>query len=1556
MAKANIKHVPESNYVSNLKIDRDRHTIQTSWKYKSDATKDSNDKRVENVDVSIGMFIMDVGATAKAMPNFTPKKVNLYKNPKTNQKGFSYTAADIFKCFGSGTVTSFNKKFDRSRYYPVKKILVGSVEVEITPRNSKGVAKESIVKYYNFKKPLKPTAKITFNKDTKVATVTVTTPKDSGAHERYDTMVRIKINTALKENVTLLKWTSTKSLSYTKAYDLSEYLPDLIQHKDNITLTCEAYARGLNGDSDIDTAAFSLGYPQPAAIKSIKLVDTYGNEQDAYSGTNRSSIKILYGCGAYTRKLQLQRSHAGSGDWTDVGNQVDNSGKTEQAFFDSYGDAEPVPGEYIYYRIQSINGDYSVYSSAFLASCLFTEISKAHARASQELVGYECLPDGTAVKLIFGFTDSTANIGTEFSYSMDPMDWDAANRSPEILDITSVDDTVNPKAKEKGYEKSQTITIANLAQNATYYLKARRYRYPPASSDKAYTTKYAEAKLFTKPSEDSKNKCGIIKVEEGDLDQIHGIYVTVGITETVGNTGTELSWSESKSAWSSSNIGYSSFEYDATPSVLPDNDPMKNIWDKYVTLFIADLDSGKTYYIRSRRIKDAGGSDKTYGPYSDIFTRSMLTAEDDEVSINPVPLSGGTVIRLDITINEDNPNTGTEIQWSDYETAWESNISPDTMNADWLPDSNGVQVAYIRNLEPDTQYWIRARRYLISGQTTTYGSWCETQTFITSRNTAANDICEIITVIGDSAGTGAIVTIGYTEDSANIATELSWSTDPNAWESNKTPETLDVDWKDEESRSEDYKATQVVYVRGLELNKTYYFKARRYNEDSRGRTWSLYSTTMVLTTPSKSENFDIRCGLISAIPMNDGHSVEMIVGWEGDHTGCEISYSDDIRAWRSSNEPSVFNFDWEDAENQSGTYIKTTDTAIDPTKNYYALVNNVYELVENPVAEELENYYEFTYLWGHTGTCYVDDLVEGTLYYMRVRSYYEGDNGTAYSDYTEDVTVIPISAPNSVILSSYESIFKGDPIECWWSVESEMEQTEWHMYSVDVSVDPPVYNTLTAIALGEGSLCRGVIPPEVYGDSSTFSFCVEVSCGGGFTISDPITVGIVTMPKFDLYVPEIVQSQPVDFKIYTDILDTRFLASCYSKGIVTEYPDKRREQYENDSIWTYSGNPLWTATTWGETDLYAQLLSDYESAGRAADDAREAFHQLPEWDALEEAIETLYSIPEGDPGYEEALSEYEAAYDAAYSTEEGMASANADQDYEEALDILNNHPEDDPIYEASSQMTISDLWDSCDYDLIVRPVESMYSNVGDAVAKTFNVSYSHEAPLPSENIAIVPNISERSVTITLAPPENALSTDVYDIYRMTPESFELVASGMDLDDVVVDPYAPYGHANLAYRICTRTVDGSINWMDYPYEMKVYCLRFDWATNNSVELPWNIGLSKTYKKEFEARAKLGGDVHGRWDPAVTKSGGYTTDIIRVSDSDLLRQLENMANYPGSVWVRDGYGQAMECDAELSNVQIDNLSMIVSLSIDITQVKMTEEFYAARYVDIAEEQEP
>ena len=1531
--------------VQGLSITRDGNKIKATFKVPSWLTDSESSSRATWVDHELRMdrdgakpVSLDVGA---------------WNGPDINR-----TDADRFWIRGQGTESSIEKSYDRSRFHPVangkycKLVKWGTFAGNPKCGSGWGASMQNIgpVVWTSraVKLPRKPTVSWSYDKDNSEATVTIKTDEGKDWCERYDTVYQITLRKADGTEETLKKWASSRATEVTLTYDLSSYLAEIASGK-YVTIKCQAYARGMAGDNpakaDAVTGSRSVYWPSKATIGTIKC--------SSKTSTGRITVPVTPGKKfASSTQLQLQRATSEDKDWdgiTPAGSWSDVSDATDdgdaKALYDTYADANPQPGVYTFYRIASTRDQFTQYSSAKRADCLYTAKPKVNCSATVGIVSVTPSSGGTQASVVMGWSDATVNSDWELSWSDNRGAWNSteppsAYNSSEMQPSEKEDSS----SKSKKYDSTKTLNITGLTPGETYYVRVRRYR---TVDSETFYSKYSSIFSFTTESAQD-DRCGIISITPTQSG--NKATVIVGYTEDNANTGTELSYSTSSGSWSSSAV---------PPTVITDDSEGSNSstkWKKQVSIAIDNenhdaLTQGTTYYVRARRYKSGDNIPTTYSPYSAIqkFTTESATGTQAFI-ISVDPGTSGKTATVVVGFSETSESTGTQIQWSTDKNAWKSNVEPENMLATWGRTSwsgseyqnSYKQTSYLRNLTPGKTYYIKARRYMEAGGTTSYGNWSPVQSFTTPKATAANDKCGIVSVTKHSDGLGANVVVGWTEDTANDGTELSWSTDKDAWRSNKQPETMQATWSDKESQSSSWAKTQKISLHGLERGETYYIRARRYLDDDDGTTYSPYAPTTSITLPAekKSED-DVRCGLVSVTGLSDGTSAEVVVGWDGDHTGCEVTWSKDPNAWESSEPPKSTTFDWQDEKNKSWYYEKTSDTSIKSGKNYYTRSGSgtdaspyVYTKVQSPVAASLSTYYERKNRWGHTSTLYLRDLEEGETYYVKARSYHESSDGTTWSDYTEDMSVTPFSAPESVTLSAPSAVARGKSIDCYWEVSSELEQAEWAIHKVG--------QRKKSIASGSGSLCHASIPASKYNGLSTISFFVSSSCGGGFTDSNTVSVGIADYPSCEAACAATLTSQPSYFEVYTDNNAATLICVLRANGITVSAPDGDRDQLAGDVVWSDTVTPLWSSTTWNQTMLRSQLASKRSAALTARNSAISAATFTQTTDTSVNRDTTYYAASGGSyvkknpTGSENPSTEgWYVIQDAA----ENLAVENAISAYADADSAYSAHPSAGACIKAL--VTLPDgleLWDGATYTLSVQAVEPVASLVSETAECEFAVGWSHQAVTPTATVT--PDVTDRSVAITLSSPTGATSGDVYDVYRTVPGGHVLVASSIPLTGSVADPYAPFGMGNLHYRIALRTPDGDFEFADFPYEMKVGGSRFDWG-GSFVELPYNVQLSESYSKDHETRSHADGSVNGYYGPSVEMSGSVASDVVKV-DHETLQLLREMAKFPGAVFCRSSNGLAFQCNANVSELGTSYISGAVPVSIDLTYENLTEQY--------------
>ena len=850
--------------VTGLSLDREGNVLNVTWKVPPAMKHEEYHDRAEWLLGEVN-FVLKDGKIAQGTVHASNIGSPVTTEDATVTLTHYYNHVD-----GISLANKLEATFSRNWFHPLRTSKhLDRVSVGIRGQNSSGKAGETVWASRKMAVPYKPKVTWEYDETNQRATVTVVSDEGEAFRHKHDTMRRITIRKQDGKTAVLADWGATQNTEYTYTVDLSTYIAGLTSGK-YVQVKCEAYSRGMGGDSAVTEAVRNVALPVAATIGTIKC--------DRKTATGRIEVQVKPG--AYTLEVQLQRRNGDSGSWSDVSGATDNWDC--KALYDSYGEADPQPGEYVYYRVKTTRDGYTVYSAAKRADCLYTAKPKVVCSATVGIVSTSPAKSGTSATVVMGYTDSTTNTGCELSWSDDYNAW-SSTEGPSTATFTG-NDTNRASTK---YAKSRTVTMSDLTSGTVYYVRMRRYR--EVDGETLYSAYSSRASFRTESATD--DTCGIASVSCG---------------------------------------------------------------------------------------------------------------------------SNGETATIVVGINEDNANTGTEITWSDHSSAWWSNEQPESLNATWGRAAYGEggwtykQTTYLRGLTPGTTYYIRARRYLDAGGNTTYTPYSKTASFRTPKKTDA---------------------------------------DP-----------------------------------------------------------------------------DLRCGLVSVTGGEDGVSAEVVVGWSGDRDGCEVSWSTDPDAWQSSVQPDTATFDWKDKARRS--------TA-----------------------------------WSKTGTFYLHGLEEGTTYYVKARTYIELDGETVYSDYTQDKSVTPYSSPASVALSAPSAIARGESIELYWTLESELEQTEWRVHRVGYPK--------TSLASGTGSLCHASIPKSRYGSLASISLYVEAGYGGGLTESNAVTVGIADVPTCEATCNATLTAQPASFDVETDNPAASLLVTVMSEGVTWFAPDGERDQLPGDIVWTSAVRPEW---------------------------------------------------------------------------------------------------------------------------------------------------------------------------------------------------------------------------------------------------------------------------------------------------------------------------------------------------------------------------------------------
>ena len=251
--------------------------------------------------------------------------------------------------------------------------------------------------------------------------------------------------------------------------------------------------------------------------------------------------------------------------------------------------------------------------------------------------------------------------------------------------------------------------------------------------------------------------------------------------------------------------------------------------------------------------------------------------------------------------------------------------------------------------------------------------------------------------------------------------------------------------------------------------------------------------------------------------------------------------------------------------------------------------------------------------------------------------------------------------------------------------------------------------------------------------------------------------------------------------------------------------------------------------------------------------------------------------------------------------------------------------------------------DGAEYELQATVEDPTTFFTSETAVSTFTVNWAHTARAPGDATRITAVQDSKSVRISPSKPENWVAGDVYDVYRVTNDTIDKIAEGVEYGSDVIDRYAPFGKkAPNYYRVVNRTKDGGVEWRDIPYSLSGYQLRFDWGDYNAVELPYNLSLSDSYDKNYETHQHIDGSRSGHWNPGVAKKGSFTTKLIKLDTPEQIMLVRDLGSYPGPVFARTPDGSAFQANVTVKQISSSYDDLLLGVSIEAEALTLTPPF--------------
>lgn len=535
-------------------------------------------------------------------------------------------------------------------------------------------------------------------------------------------------------------------------------------------------------------------------------------------------------------------------------------------------------------------------------------------------------------------------------------------------------------------------------------------------------------------------------------------------------------------------------------------------------------------------------------------------------------------------------------------------------------------------------------------------------------------------------------------------------------------------------------------------------------------------------------------------------------------------------------------------------------------------------------------------------TIHIPGLTMGTKYFVKARTYREeeGDVKRTYSKYCAPKSDTPTTSPTTVTLLTDTALATGSNISASWTFDSEAEQKSWSIitgetYTTETTeIDPATGDPITREHLW--------IKDGVNGKQA-----IVLARG-----SDPYGSTTVAWNRFSKYVSG--GSIPIAARVSTGG------SPVASEAVVVNFSDP--PTITLDDIGTVTSQPF-TLGVSSNSQCRLTIIMRATSGGVGGADS-----------------------PSGKPSYQ-------AEGDVIWQT---VVTPSWTVEDPEAATLTYIASIDTPF-----ESGILPLQQNGIYSVTVKGTDQTSGLESEEVVGEFAVDWARKAPEPVDDPTVIEpfdttsesGVRTRGAVIHIVAPQTALSTDVFDVYRLTPDGAYLIAQdavdGMD----VTDNYAPYGGSEKGYRIVCRTKDGDENWFDFLYDLHGKDMRIDFG-GKYVELPYNLVPSDGYSKDFEARRKLSGDIDGYWNQGASRTASVSTDLIRIYEQDKAALVRELARYAGPAFVRLPDGCAFMANVNVDSIGGSRREYALAVTITATEVALTEEYMAD--VPIPENVEP
>lgn len=631
------------------------------------------------------------------------------------------------------------------------------------------------------------------------------------------------------------------------------------------------------------------------------------------------------------------------------------------------------------------------------------------------------------------------------------------------------------------------------------------------------------------------------------------------------------------------------------------------------------------------------------------------------------------------------------------------------------------------------------------------------------------------------------------------------------------------------------------------------------------------------------------------VPSADGNSASVEVFWDkGDDEadGTELSWSTDEDAWISTKRPNTFTFD-----------------------------NTWGETIPGATGD----------MWRKKATVVIKEL-DNAPAYVRARRYSDEESGRVFGTYSPTLYVSPTEAPAAAALSAPYYVAEGSSAVFSWGFNSTGKQDEWRLMAADG----------TTIATGTDAYTTHSVDYErLAGVAENASFTQKLAGTGSVVLSAVSGTSIVVRS------PE--QAWENSFSVDAD------------GSFTVEYPDG-----EHTFTWTAATHTLtydlpddfFAEAVYSPSNM-AGVVSVYvavSTGGRWVESPAQTVRLFEAPSLVLTAPSTLTAQPfaftlETDVATTEAVVRV-FSHGSGGESPDGRDNSQTDGDtvWSDAFNPVWIYDSTNEVYTCEVVVPNgSDFRNGATYEVEALLTDTATGLDSEQQTAEFSVDWGENvAQAPPDSITVTPSTVtdddgdvRRITTIDLVAPENEQESSVYDVYRLTADGAALIATGRDMNETIVDGFAPFGEGETAYRVVTRTADGDTEWADYSYTFEAYCLRFDFG-GDYLEFPYTVNYQNRFTKDFERNRKMSGADDGFWNQGTERAANLSTDPIVFDSPAQIEKIYALARYAGAVLVRTPDGMCYSANVNVSGLEGSTTVKAIAVSFEAEEIELTDEF--------------